>query len=82
MPFLKQAFQKNAETYFRYKYANEKKGKQGVYFFKSKQDENLLMLEKRLGYKIPTKINTALFKKYYLKKNLIFLFYQLVKTNY
>jgi len=68
MPFLKQAFQKNAETYFRYKFANEKKEKQGVYFFKSKQDENLLMLKKRLGYKAPTKINTALFKKYYLKK--------------
>jgi hypothetical protein len=69
MPFLKQAFQKNAETKFRYKFANEKKEKQGVYFFKSKQDENLLMFKKRLGYKAPTKINTALFKKYYLKKS-------------
>ena len=69
MPFLRQAFQKNAESYFHYKFANEKKEKQGVYFYKSKQDENILNLKNRLGYKVPQKINTVLFKKYYLKKN-------------
>lgn len=68
MPFLRQAFQKNSAMYFRHKFATEIKEKQSVYFFKKIQDENLLKLKIQLGFKISTKINTKLFKRFYLKK--------------